>query len=64
MALIGIWLGFTSALTYTAILGVLMICLRIDWELEVQKVLNRVEGERQAGNNTNGQPLDVESAGL
>ncbi|KAF8513417.1 mate-domain-containing protein [Hysterangium stoloniferum] len=61
MGLIGIWLGFTFALAYEATVGVLL-CVWTNWEQEVRKVLDRAERERQAGEDTNGPPLDVESA--
>lgn len=48
VGLIGLWAGLTVALIYCAILGV-WISLRTDWDLEVQKVKNRAERERQLG---------------
>lgn len=48
VGLIGLWTGLTVALIYCAILGV-WIALRTDWDLEVQKVKNRAERERQLG---------------
>ncbi|GJJ08326.1 hypothetical protein Clacol_002537 [Clathrus columnatus] len=48
MGLIGLWLGLTVALVYCAVLGV-WIALRTDWNLEVQKVKDRAERERQLG---------------
>lgn len=42
------------ALIYCSVLGV-WISLRTDWDLEVQKVKNRVERERQLGKRMAGE---------
>jgi len=52
--LVGLWVGLTSALVYSAIIGV-WLCVRTDWDKEVQKVRDRVEKERQLGKILAGQ---------
>ncbi|KAF8582562.1 multidrug/Oligosaccharidyl-lipid/Polysaccharide flippase [Ramaria rubella] len=54
MKLIGLWLGLTSALVYGAIVGV-WLCIRVDWDMEVRKVQERVERERQIGKKLAGE---------
>lgn len=45
MKLIGLWIGLTVALVYSAGVG-MWICLRTDWDREVRKVVDRMEKER------------------
>lgn len=52
--LVGLWVGLTAALIYSAIVGV-WLCVRADWDKEVQKVRDRVERERQLGKILAGQ---------
>ncbi|KAF8531340.1 mate-domain-containing protein [Gautieria morchelliformis] len=60
MKILGLWVGLTVALVYCAIVGV-WLCVRADWDAEVQKVRNRVERERQLGKRLAGQiQQDVE----
>jgi MATE family, multidrug and toxin extrusion protein len=54
MKIIGLWVGLTVALVYCAVVGV-WLCVRADWDAEVQKVRNRVERERQLGKRLAGQ---------
>ncbi|KIY65757.1 MATE efflux family protein [Cylindrobasidium torrendii FP15055 ss-10] len=46
MGLHGLWLGLTVSLVYCAVAGS-WICVRTNWELEVQKVLERLEEEKR-----------------
>jgi multidrug resistance protein, MATE family len=46
--LYGLWIGLTVALVYSATAGV-WICLRTDWEHQVDKVRRRLEEEHKAG---------------
>lgn len=50
MKLWGLWIGLTLALASTGITGCLLI-LRADWDHEVQKVMKRLEGERNLDND-------------
>lgn len=43
LGLLGLWIGLSIALAYTAIIG-LWYCLRTDWHLEVQKTKLRLKG--------------------
>ena len=61
LGLVGLWVGLACALIYAAIVGV-WLCLRTDWDKEVQKVRDRVEKERQLGKLLAGQiEQDAES---
>jgi MATE family multidrug resistance protein len=40
----GLWMGLTLALVYCAVLGT-WLCLRTDWDREVQKVQDRLREE-------------------
>ena len=46
MQLHGLWVGLTVSLIYAAAIGV-WICLRTDWDREVQKVRIRLEADRK-----------------
>ena len=46
--LYGLWIGLTIALVYEASAGVL-ICLRTNWDYQVEKVRRRLEAEHKAG---------------
>ena len=50
MGLWGLWIGLTLALVCTDVIGGLII-LRADWDHEVEKVMKRLEGERNLGND-------------
>jgi len=50
MKLWGLWIGLTIALVCTSITGGLIV-LRADWDREVEKVKERLEGERSPGND-------------
>ncbi|KAJ3485634.1 hypothetical protein NLI96_g4836 [Meripilus lineatus] len=43
----GLWVGLTLSLIYASTIGV-MICLRTDWDREVQKVRKRLEADKLA----------------
>lgn len=46
MHLIGLWIGLTVALVYAAAVGVLL-CLRTDWQHEVDKVMSRLAADKK-----------------
>ncbi|KAF9004419.1 MATE efflux family protein [Hymenopellis radicata] len=46
MGLHGLWLGLTVSLVYCAVFGSLL-CLRTDWQHEVDKVMARLEEEKK-----------------
>jgi len=48
LALHGLWIGLTVSLVYCATGGV-WLCLRTDWNKEVQKVIARIEAENKPG---------------
>lgn len=50
MKLPGLWIGLTAALVTTGFIGGLII-LWADWDNEVKKVMERLEGERHLGND-------------
>ena len=50
MRLWGLWIGLTAALVCTSTIGGL-ITLRADWDREVEKVMERLEGDRNLGND-------------
>ena len=50
MGLLGLWIGLTLALVCTSTVGGLII-LRSDWDREVEKVIERLEGDRNLGND-------------
>ena len=50
MGLSGLWIGLTLALVCVSIVGGLII-LRADWDREVEKVMKRLEGDRNLGND-------------
>lgn len=47
MDLHGLWIGLTVSLVYSAAIGV-WICMKADWEREVEKVRDRLEADRKA----------------
>lgn len=47
MSLHGLWIGLTVSLVYAAAIGV-WICLRTNWDREVQKVQDRLDGDKKA----------------
>ncbi len=47
-ALVGLWIGLTISLVYAAGFGV-WICLRTDWDYQVQKVKARIAADQKAG---------------
>ena len=47
MKLHGLWYGLTISLVYCAVLGTI-ICLRSDWDHEVNKVMDRLKAEDKA----------------
>jgi len=49
MSLWGLWIGLTIALVSTSVVGGLIV-LWADWDHEVQKVMERLESERNFGN--------------
>lgn len=57
MSLHGLWIGLTMSLVYAAAVGV-TICLRTNWDREVQKVQDRLEADKRAAKAS-----DVETAG-
>ena len=50
MKLWGLWIGLTVALVCTSTVGG-MIILWADWDHEVEKVMERLEGDRSPGND-------------
>lgn len=50
----GLWIGLTLALVYCATIGV-YLCLVTDWNHEVQKVIYRLEAEREADKKMRGE---------
>ena len=48
MGLFGLWIGITIALVYGGLVGV-WLCLRTNWDHEVDKVRERIEKERRLG---------------
>jgi len=50
MQLHGLWIGLTVSLVYCATIGV-WICVRTDWEREVEKVRKRVAADQKAGSD-------------
>ncbi|KAJ8073477.1 ethionine resistance protein [Marasmius tenuissimus] len=48
LALHGLWIGLTVSLVYSSVFGS-WLCLRTDWNREVEKVLERIAKERKAG---------------
>ncbi|KAF8508260.1 mate-domain-containing protein [Hysterangium stoloniferum] len=50
MGLLGMWVGLTAALVYCSA-GGFWLYLRTNWDMEVMKVRNRVEKERQSSKN-------------
>lgn len=54
LGLIGLWIGLTFALIYSAVVGV-WLCVRTDWDTEVKKVRDRIEKERELGKMLAGQ---------
>ena len=46
-ALVGLWIGLTVSLVYAAGFGV-WICLRTDWDYQVQKVRERLAADKKA----------------
>ena len=50
MGLLGLWVGLTIALVSTSGVGGLIV-LRADWDFEVKKVMERLEGDRNVGND-------------
>jgi MATE family multidrug resistance protein len=54
MKLMGLWIGLTLALVYCATIGV-YLCLVTDWNHEVQKVIYRLEAEREADKKMRGE---------
>jgi len=49
MKLWGLWIGLTTALVFTGVIGGLIV-LCADWDHEVQKVMERLESEQNLGN--------------
>ncbi|KAI0825956.1 MATE efflux family protein [Irpex lacteus] len=47
-ALVGLWIGLTISLVYAAGFGV-WICLRTDWDYQVQKVKARIAADQKSG---------------
>ena len=50
MGLLGLWVGLTLALVFNSTFGGLII-LRSDWDREVEKVMERLEGDMNLGND-------------
>ena len=50
MKLPGLWIGITTALLSGSITGCLVV-FWTDWDHEVQKVMERMESERDLGND-------------
>lgn len=45
MGLVGLWIGQTVGVIYCASLS-MFICLRIDWDVEIIKVMERLDKEQ------------------
>ena len=50
MNLWGLWIGLTIALVFTSGIGGLIV-LRADWDHEVKKVMDRLESDRNVGDD-------------
>lgn len=50
MKLWGLWIGLTIALVSTSVIGGLIV-LQADWDHEVKKVMDRLESERDLGDD-------------
>ena len=50
MKLWGLWIGLTVALVCTSTVGGLIV-LWADWDREVEKVMERLEGDRNLGDD-------------
>ena len=50
MKLSGLWIGLTIALVFTSVIGGLIV-LWADWDHEVKKVMERLEGDRNLGDD-------------
>ncbi|KAL0575224.1 ethionine resistance protein [Marasmius crinis-equi] len=48
LGLHGLWIGLTISLVYSAVTG-MVVCLRTDWNREVEKVMERIAQDRKAG---------------
>ncbi len=46
MGLVGLWIGQTVGLIYCASLST-FICLRIDWDVEMVKIMERLDKEQK-----------------
>jgi MATE family multidrug resistance protein len=44
VGLAGVWIGLSTAILYAAAIG-FYLCIKTDWEWEVQKVMKRLEDE-------------------
>lgn len=50
MRLWGLWMGLTVALVFTSAIGSLIV-LWADWDREVEKVMERLEDDRNLGDD-------------